>query len=46
MHNAGEMKVFDFGMIYLKTNIDAILVLQNVNHAPDIHLNLIYKATR
>lgn len=41
VRNAGEVKVFDFGMICLKTNNGTTLILQNIKHATDIPLNLI-----
>ena len=41
MGNAGEVNVFGVGIICLKTNTGSTLVLQNVKHALDIHLNLI-----
>ena len=42
MGNACEVKVFVIGTVCLKINTGSTLVLQNVNHAPDIPLNLIY----
>ena len=42
MGNAGEVNVFGVGIICLKTNTGSTLVLQNVKHAPDIPLNLIF----
>ena len=41
MGNAGEVKVFDVGIVCLKTNIGSTLVLQNVKHALDIPINLV-----
>ena len=42
MDNAGEVKVFGVGTVCLKTNTSSTLVLQNVKHAPDIPLNMIF----
>ena len=40
--NAGEVKVFSIDNVCFKINIGLNLVLQNVKHAPDIPLILIY----
>ena len=42
MGNASEVKVFSIGIVYFKTNTGSTFVLQNVKHAPDIPLNLMY----
>ena len=42
MGNVGEVKVFGVGTVCLKTYTGSTLVLQNVKHAPDIPLNLIF----
>ena len=42
MGNAGEVKVFGVGTICLKTNTGSTLVRQNVKHALDIPINLIF----
>ena len=41
MSNAGEVKVFGIGTVCLKINTSSMLLLLNVKHALDIHLNLI-----
>ena len=42
MGNSGEVKVFGVVTICLKINTGSTLVLNNINHAPDILLNLIF----
>ena len=41
MSNAREVKVFGIGTVCLKINTSSMLLLLNVKHALDIHLNLI-----
>ena len=42
MGNNDEVKVLDIGTIFLKSNNGSKLVLNNVKHAPDVRLNLIF----
>lgn len=42
MGNNAEVKVLRMGTICLKSNNGSKLVLNNVMHAPDVHLNLIF----
>ena len=42
MSNVGEVKVFGISTVCLKINTGSTLLLQNVKHAPDILINLIF----
>ena len=42
MSNAREVNMFVIGTVCLKINTNSMLFLQNVKHAPDIPLNLIF----
>ena len=41
MGNSGVSKIVGIGDIFLETNIENKLVLKDVRHVLDIHLNLI-----